>query len=256
MAQSIDRTASGPRHERWVKDIVATMQAHIEFNEQLSPRQVAQLKQERASLMVKLDQLSRTNVPYQLFLSTGFRDVRARLRVANYLGDVVMEETVGQLRGQRRSVEQAVPGILKRVTRNVALSQVLRSGNVRMVDFLKHAADAVGLLPAMFTFAPALEARLDGAAERIRLLLVVLDNEVEAQRRPLRSAVNKAILELRDELEKSMGRLRTDFTVAFIDSLYPELPKKSAKAGAGVVEEEAEEEEDSGEEEDDAEAVA
>lgn len=234
-----------------MRDIVATLLAHIEFNDQLSDRQKARLRQERAIITQKLDALSRANTPYQAFLAGGFRDVRAKLRVANYLGDIAMEEAVGQVRGQRRSAEQAVPGILKRITRNVALSHVLRSGNVRMVEFLKHAADAVGLLPAAFTFAPALEARLDAAAERIRSLLVVLDNEVEAQRRPLRSAVQKAILELRDELEKSMGRLRTDFTSTFIDSLFPDLPKKSGKGkGVTVTIEEDDEEDDGGEEED------
>lgn len=241
-----------------MKDIVATLLAHIDFNDQLSDRQIARLKQERAIITQKLDVLSRANAPYQAFLAGGFRDVRAKLRVANYLGDVAMEEAVGQVRGRRRSAEQAVPGILKRITRNESLSRVLRSGNVRMVEFLKHAADSVGLLPAAFTFAPALEARLDAAAERIRLLLVVLDNEVEAQRRPLRSAVQKAILELRDELEKSMGRLRTDFTPTFIDSLFPEVPKKSAKSKAVTVtveDEDLDDEDDGGEEEDD-EAVA
>lgn len=251
MAVWIERTASGPRYERWVKDIVATLLAHIDFNDQLSAQQVARLKQERAIVAQKLDALTRANAPYQAFLGGGFRDVRARLRVANYLGDVVMEEAVGQVRGQRRSAEQAVPGILKRITRSVALSDVLRSGNARMVEFLKHAADAVGLLPPAFVFAPALEARLDAAAERIRQLLVVLDNEVEAQRRPLRSAVQKAILELRDELEKSMGRLRTDFPTTFIDSLFPEVPKKSGK---GKVVADVDEEDDGGEE--DEEAVA
>lgn len=255
MASWIERSASGPRHERWVRDVLATLSAHIDFNDQLSDRQISRLKHERVLIIQKLDALAKANAPYQAFLAGGFREVRARLRVANYLGDIVMEEAVGQVRGQRRAAEQAVPGILKRITRNESLSRVLRSGNARMVEFLKHAADSVGLLPPAFTFAPALEQRLDAAAERIRKLLVVLDNEVEAQRRPLRSAVQKAVLELRDELEKSMGRLRTDFTSVFIDSLFPELPKKTSKSKAVSVAVDGEDEDDDedGEEE---EAVA
>jgi len=38
--------------------------------------------------------------------------------------------------------------------------------------------------------------------------------------------MNKAIFELREELDQMDGRLRSHFSQAFIDSLYPELARK------------------------------
>ena len=49
---------------------------------------------------------------------------------------------------------------------------------------------------------------------------------LEEQRQPLRSAVQKAIYELREELDQMDGRLRSHFTADFIDSLYPELTRR------------------------------
>jgi hypothetical protein len=61
---------------------------------------------------------------------------------------------------------------------------------------------------------------------------------MEAQRQPLRSAVNKAVYALREELEQMDGRLRSHFTADFINSLYPELARR------GTVVADAEDEDD------------
>jgi hypothetical protein len=71
---------------------------------------------------------------------------------------------------------------------------------------------------------------LEGLAQRAASRGALLDEanrelalEIDPQRAPLRLAVERAIFALREHLEQSDGRLRTHFTSAFIDSLYPEL---------------------------------
>jgi hypothetical protein len=177
---------------------------------------------------------------YSTFLETGFVKVRAELRVANYLADEQMLVTQGTLLPYRRQVAELIPGGISAIFSKLPISRVVRAGNARAAR-LAHTAAAgvtkvsgVGGIPDLTSVAD----RLDLVGDRLEGLLERLDTEIEPQRRPLKLAVERAVLELREGLEQMDARLRARFTAAFIESLYPELSKGSRAVATEETDEE------------------
>lgn len=224
--QMLDRGASGTRHHRWGSEILATMLAHRELNASMTPAQKDALQAESEKLTGHVERLAAANAPYRQFIETAYVGIRAQQRVGNYLCDVPLTDAVGRVRGQRKDAEEAVPGILAKMTAGVSLSRALDAGHTRTVEIVRIAADALSLLPARFTFAPECAAALTVAAERLDGLNKKRKEQLDPQRAPLKVAVERAILELRECLDQMNGRLRTHFPASFIDSLYPELDAK------------------------------
>ena len=83
----------------------------------------------------------------------------------------------------------------------------------------------IRVLPTRIPGTVTLADLLDEAADLLRGFMAEAAT-VEDQRAPLRAAVQKAIYELREELDQMDGRLRSFFSADFIDSLYPELSRK------------------------------
>lgn len=227
MAQMIDLNVSGTKQVQWGEEIAAAITAHLEHNALLTEPQKQALKQELSLVQAKVDALAAANAPYASFLSKGYVKINAEQRVVNYMGDLVMQEGVSLLRGRRAEAEKAVPGILSRMTSGQTLSRVLSAGHETFVNMLRAAADELSLLPPGFSFAASSAAALDETADRLDALNKRRREQIDAQRAPLRTAVQKAALELRETLYQVNGRLRTHFTEAFIDSLYPRLDRKS-----------------------------
>ncbi len=234
MTGRLARTASGSRHLRWGQEVYATIDAHLEHNPRLTEAQRAALTSEREAGQRLLGNLTAAVTAYRGFLDTGFLPVRASLRVANFLADEEQRLADGTLRPVRSTVERVLPGGLARIFSNAKLSRVLRAGHERTAQYARGAAAAIATISgqAGLPDMSALSSALDGAAERIETLLKRLDAEVEPQRRPLKLAVERAVLELREGLEQMDARLRAHFTRAFIESLYPELSRGSRAVAA------------------------
>lgn len=240
MAQMIDLNASGTRQVQWGEEIAAALTAQLEHNPFLTEKQKEAIRQELPVVEAKVAQLSAAAVPYAAFLSKGYVKSNAEQRVVNYVGDVVLQEAVALTRGRRAEAEKAVPGILSRITSGHALSKVLVAGHETFVGMLRAAADELSLLPDTFSFAARSAAALDETADRLDGLNKRRREQIDSQRAPLRTAVQKASLELRETLYQVNGRLRTHFTDAFIDSLYPRLDRKGSK----IVDEPSEDDEE------------
>lgn len=234
MTARLARTASGARHLRWGREVLATIDAHIEHNSRLTDEQRAALTSERdvgAPLIATLDG---SVAAYRGWLASGSLPVRAALRVANFLADEEQRAAEGVLRPHRDALAAVLPGGLSRVLSDVALSRVLRAGHERTARYARNAAAAVasvsgtGGLPVLTEVASA----LDGAAERIESLLQTQDQEIEPQRRPLKLAVERGVLDLREGLELMDARLRPRFSPAFIESLYPDLSRGARAVAA------------------------
>lgn len=225
--QFMDSGASGTRHALWVLKILANGSAHLELNEDLTPQQRKALTSELALVQQKSTAVAEANAKYRRFLDTGLLLVGAKQRVANYLCDVALEDGRGQLSAKRRDAESVVPGILSRFTEGFSLSRALAAGHARTVEIARRAADVVSLLPDdRFAFAAAVESALRAAATRLEAFNAERQRLDDDERAPLRLAVERAILDLRETLAQVNGRLRTHFSARFIDSLYPDLDPK------------------------------
>jgi hypothetical protein len=169
--------------------------------------------------------------------------IRASKRVANYLCDEVWREADGAFRHNRQDLERAVPGFWDRFTSGMALSRVLRAGHEATVRIARKAAGALQALPAeRFAAAQDVAAAFSAAADRLDALLRKEADDVEAQRIPLKAAVEGEVGRLREYMEQMDGRLRSHFSSAFIESLYPDLTK-----GATAVADEADDDDDTSE---------
>jgi hypothetical protein len=242
MAAKLTATASGTRHVRWARAILATADAHLQHNYLLTPDQQSALTAELGVVRPLFDDLVAKVGPFRAFVETAYIDVRAKQRVADYLCDEAQRGADGGLRPRRKDVDDALKkeGGFAAILSKTPLSRVLHAGREKTVQFARTAATLIGSLPKAITVKDDLANALTRAADLLHGFNREQDDVIEPQRLPLRQAVNASIRELREGLEKMDGRLRTHFAQDFIDSLYPELNKK----GTAVAAEEDEAEDD------------
>lgn len=225
--EKLSRAASGARHHRWATEILGAIDAHREVNYLLSADQVAVLAAEKTKIEGRLTALHNAVVPYRNFIDQAHVQIRAKQRIANYLCDEAQRNADGALRPHRREIDTIIPGGYATILSNTQLSRIVRMGHEKTAQMAEIAASAIRTLPSKIPGTAALADSLEKAAALLQGF--VKDGEtVETQRYPLRAAVNKAIYELREELDQMDGRLRSHFSAAFIDSLYPELARRGS----------------------------
>lgn len=219
------RNASGSRHLRWAREILATLAAHREINDLLTDAQRSLLATEEASLGALVDALAAAVAPYRDHVEHAHVGIRAKQRVANYLCDEAQLRTDGQMRPHRKTIEQALKDGFARIFSRKPLSRVLRAGHDLTVQYAVDAAAVLRALPASVPATAPLADRLELVAKKLKDLVTERADVVDAQRLPLKMAVEKAIFGMREGLDKMDARLREHFTVEFIESLYPELSR-------------------------------
>ncbi len=222
----LTRSASGERHLRWAREILASGVAHQQHNYLLTAAQRDALSTESARIQACVTKLENAVGPYRDFVGHAHVEVRARQRVANFLCDEAQRKAEGSLRPYRTDIAKIIVGGYSTVLSKLPLSRVLRAGHVKTADLAENAAGLLRNLPDKIPGVPPLADALDKAADLLRDFIKQGD-DLEKQRMPLRLAVQKAVFELREELEQMDGRLRSHFTQEFIDSLYPELNRKA-----------------------------
>ncbi|MRG90796.1 hypothetical protein [Polyangium spumosum] len=238
--RKLSRAASGSRHHRWSSEIHRTMVAHLEVNTGLTGDQKNALADEATILKPRVEALEAAVFPYRAFVERAHLDIRARQRVANFLCDDAQRTADGAMRPHRKEIDAILPGGFGAILAKTPLSRVLRAGHEKTVEHAERAASALRSLPAKIPGTGPLADALDQAANLLRTFNKAAD-QLEEQRHPLKSAVNKAIFDLRETLDQIDGRLRTHFSQAFIDSLYPELNR----AGTAVADEDDEDDDGS-----------
>lgn len=234
MATKLSKDASGLRHVRWAREIVATARAHQQNNYLLTPAQKTALDAEIAIVQPLLDELVARVEPYRAFIEHAYVDIRAKQRVADFLCDEAQREADGRLRPRRKDIDEALKGSggFSAILSKSPLSRVLRAGREKTVQFARTAATLIASLPASIPATAELSGALTKAADMLHGFHKEQDEQIDPQRVPLRAAVVKAVYELREGLEKMDGRLRTHFSQDFIDSLYPELSRKGTAVAA------------------------
>lgn len=233
--EKLSRSASGARHLRWGREILATQKAQLEVNTRLTVQQQDALEAEIKRFEPCIQKLADAVVPYREFVEHAHVAVRAKQRVANFLCDEAQREADAGLRPHRQDIAAIIPGGHAAILAKTPLSRVLRAGHEKTVEYAERAAGMMRSLPAHIPGASPLADTLEAAADLLSDFIaqaVTLNH----QRAPLRLAVNKATYELREELDQMDGRLRSFFSAHFIDSLYPDLTRK----GTAVADEEDE----------------
>jgi len=223
--QKLSRAASGARHERWGREVIATMKAQLEVNYLLTDEQKAALDAEITRVGPRVDTLANAVVPYRHFIENAHVGVRAKKRVGNFLCDEAQRHADGALRPHRREIDSILPGGYTSILSKTPLSRVLRVGHEKTVAYAERAAGAIRSLPAKIPGTAAAADALEKAASLLDMFIQT-SLKLEDQRQPLRSAVTRGIYDLREELDQMDGRLRSYFSADFIDSLYPELSRK------------------------------
>lgn len=242
MTARLARNASGQRHLRWGRAIHATMRAHLDIDDLLGDLQRDALTAEAQSLDALLGKLDAAVAPYRAFVDHALGDVRARQRVANYLCDVAQQRADGAMRPHRAQIGKLLQGGFTAIFSGLPLSRVLTVGHARTAQLALDAGAALHVVAVAVPEAGPLAERLDKVGALLNGLIKEQNDTIAPQRRPLKLAVERAVLELREGLEKMDARLRQHFPELFIESLYPELARK----GTAVAEEDEEEEDDGG----------
>lgn len=227
--QKLARTASGQKHLRWLREIIATIKAHQQHDYLLTDAQRKALSAELKILEPMVAALDKAVAPYRDFIEHAHVEVRARQRVGDYLCDEGQRDADGRLRPRKKDIDKLLAGQggFSAIFSKTSLSRVLDAGRAATVGFAETGAGLLRALPASMGPVDELADALDRAAAVLRGF-----NEearaLDGKRLPLRVAVQKAMFELREALDQMDGRLRTHFSQAFIDSLYPELTSKGA----------------------------
>ncbi|WP_437591918.1 hypothetical protein [Sorangium sp. So ce1000] len=101
----LSRGASGLRHLRWAREVLATLEAHVEHNPALSGADREALRGEASALSAGVQALSGAVKPYRDFLERTRVRYRGRVRVAEYLA---RESDAGDaVDGARARLEEA-----------------------------------------------------------------------------------------------------------------------------------------------------
>lgn len=116
----LSRGASGLRHLRWAREIVATLDAHVHQNYLLTPAEIEAITNEATLLRQLLQGMHEAVKPYRDFLETAHVAQRGKARVGAYLHrSATVKELekaaalVHQFSRERAKVEQPRRRILK-----------------------------------------------------------------------------------------------------------------------------------------------
>lgn len=245
MAEKLSKKASGRSHVRWARRILARIDAHQKYNYLLTPPQKDALATERATLESRVTTLANAVTPYRAFVDDAYIEVRAAQTVADYLCDEAQRQAHAHLQPRRKEVDTLfrAQGGFSAIFSHKPLSRVLRAGREATQTMARMASLLLASIPPSIADTQAVAANLLKAADLLKSFLDQEQTTIDPQRVPLKLAVDTAVYNLRETLEQIDGRLRTHFSEAFIDTLYPEL-KKGGTALAG---EEDEDEEEPGE---------
>lgn len=233
--EKLSPSASGLRHLRWSREILASLEAHYEHNPLLSTPDRDLILDEAVKVRALVIALSAAVKPYRDFLERRRTQFRGMLRVGVHLcvtararaeSALLVHGAEGLLapdRTRRSHGHDAGPEDLAQTTREAAAA--MRSIAKSLPELARHADD--------LTEAAAI---LEGFRE-------AFENLESRERAPLHAALGAAktalhagLAELDRRAEKALGR-------PFVDSLYPALTR-----GASIVA-------DAGDEDDDAAAA-
>lgn len=215
--EKLSRSASGLRHLRWAREILASLEAHYEHNPRLAQRDREAVLSEAVKLRAQVNSLSAAVKPYRDFLERRRVQFRGMQRVGRFLCDTA------RAHAEKSLLPLGAEGLLAadrtRRSRGAAegpqdIAEVAREAEEAMRSIAKSVPD---LAPIADELAEA-AAILEGFNE-------AFSNLEARERRPLKSSLEGAIESLREGLTQMDGRLRPLLSASFVESLYPKLTR-------------------------------
>ena len=216
--EKLSRSASGLRHLRWGREILATLDAHYEHNAGLTQGQRELVLDEAIKLRGLVTLLSNAVKPYRDFLERRRVVFRGMQRVGSFLCEDARARAEkallplgaeGALSPDRTRRSQGHPeGAEAVVVRTREAAEAVRSMGRAVASLVPHAdelGDAAAVLEGFNEASSNLEAR---------------------ERLPLASALDGAIDALRLGLEGMNQRLVDGIGPGFVRSLYPALARE------------------------------
>jgi hypothetical protein len=215
--EKLSRSASGLRHLRWAREILATLEAHYEHNPRLIQRDRDAVLSEAVKLRALVTSLSSAVKPYRDFLERRRVQFRGMQRVGRFLCSAAL------LHAEKSLLPLGAEGLLSadrtRRSRGAAeapqgAAELTREAEVAMRSITKSVPDLAPLAEELAEAASILE----GFNE-------ALSNLEARERLPLKNALEGAIEALRNGLMQMDGRLSPLLSPAFVESLYPKLTR-------------------------------
>jgi hypothetical protein len=218
--QKLERSASGLRHLRWGREILATLEAHHEHNPGLSLAERDLVLDEVVKLRALVNALSAAVKPYRDFLERRRTSFRGMLRVGRFLC------LSARARAEKALLPHGAEGALSpdRTTRSRGQGE----GPQELVEETRAASAAVRRMAAAV---PDLAENADDLADAAAILEGfhdALKNLEARERAPLKAALGAAIDALRTGLSAMDLRLSGALSPALADSLYPPLARASS----------------------------
>jgi hypothetical protein len=234
--EKLSPSASGLRHLRWSREILASLDAHYEHNPRLSTEDRDLVLEEALKLRALVVGLSAAVKPYRDFLERRRTQFRGMLRVGVHLC------VAARARAEKALLPHGAEGLL--APDRTRRSHGHAAGPEDLAQATREAATAMRSIASSL---PDLAAHADELSESAAILegfREAFENLDVRERLPLQDALEDAKRELASGLLEADQRLEKRFGRAFVDSLYPALIR-----GASIVA-------DTGDENDDSAAMA
>ena len=215
--EKLSRSASGLRHLRWAREILATLEAHYEHNPKLTLLEREAVLAEAVKLRAVVTALSAAVKPYRDFLERRRVQFRGMQRVGRFLCESA------RARAEKSLLPLGAEGLLSgdrtRKSRGMAeapkgTAELTREAASAMRSICKSVPDLIPLADELAEAASILEGFNEAFAN------------IEARERlPLKTALESAIESIRKALTQMDERLSPLLTPTFVESLYPKLTR-------------------------------
>ncbi len=216
--EKLARSASGLRHLRWAREILATLEAHYEHNARLTQPERELLLDESIKLRGLVTILSNAVKPYRDFLERRRVQFRGMQRVGSFLCEDA------RARAEKTLLPLGAEGALS--PDRTRRSQGHPEASATIVERTREASSAVRAMGRAVASLNVHADELGDAAAILEGFNEASSNLETRERAPLRAALSTAIDALRLGLEQMNRSLEKPLGKAFLDSLYPALARE------------------------------
>lgn len=218
--EKLSRSASGLRHLRWAREILATLEAHYEHNPRLSQPDREVVLEEAVNLRTLVTALSSAVKPYRDFLERRRVQFRGMQRVGIHLC------AEARAHAEKALLPLGAEGLLSED--RTRRSHGTPDGPRAMAELTRESSSAMRQVAQSVPGIGAIAEELAEAAAILDGFNEAFGNLEARERLPLRSTLEGAIEALREGLADMDEHLGARLSQAFVVSLYPKLTREDS----------------------------
>jgi len=216
--EKLSRSASGLRHLRWAREVLASLEAHYEHNGRLRQAEREAVLEEAVDLRASVQALSSAVKAYRDFLERRRVSFRGMQRVGLFLCADALDKAESSL--LPLGAEGALSG--ERTQRSLGSPD-------KPEDVVERTRDGAKVMKKLSQSVSSLAEHVDSLNEVAAILEGFNESYAhmeERERAPLKSSLSMAVDALRNALESMDSRLEKLVSRAFVESLYPPLARE------------------------------